>query len=603
MRLIMAKNRIAPIKIIDIVRLELCGALLGARMRTFILDNCGLKFEGVYHFVDSEIVKGQVGKASYGFDTFTGNKVGEIERRSQPKEWFWIPGALNVADLITRGCSPSKLGLDSVWQNAPEVFKEAECVWTTMVPPTPNRELRGNATTTKHQTLHVVGDLEVPDSIEARINIDRFSSYTRLMHVTARVLAMYKPPPAFTNAVNEISIKDVEEAEMFWIRCAQRSITQKDLETTYVRLGPKVREDGIITVGHRMEKWMQMTYNNNKLILLPYHHPISKLFVLEKHNSLHISGYTGIQATACKVRLKFWITRLETMIKSIKHKCVDCRKLNKARLKEKQAMASLPIDRLKPAPPWYSVTIDFTGPHEVKGEVNKRSRGKAYGVIFTCNLTRATHIEISPDYGTDSFLSALRRFMNIRRNPAKIRSDRGSQLVSANEELKRMILGLNLQQLREFGIEEGFEWDFSPAEAPWYNGCAESMVKAMKRALSVALRGTVPSFLELLTIFYEISNLLNERPIGKVSHDIEDGTYVCPNDLLIGCASKVVPKGPFQEYTSMKERLNFIQGIVDAFWVKMTRSYFPSLIVEQKRQTESWFRIRTPCVVSGNWPR
>ena len=159
--------------------------------------------------------------------------------------------------------------------------------------------------------------------------------------------------------------------------------------------------------------------------------------------------------------------------------------------------------------------------------------------------------------------------------------------MSANEELKRMILGLNLQQLREFGVEQEMEWDFSPAEAPWYNGCAESMVKATKRALSTTLRGAVPSFLELLTVFYEVSNLLNERPIGKLSHDIEDGTYVCPNDLLLGCASKVVPKGPFKEYTSTKERLNFIQAIVDAFWVKMTRSYFPSLIVEQKWHAES----------------
>ena len=196
-------------------------------------------------------------------------------------------------------------------------------------------------------------------------------------------------------------------------------------------------------------------------------------------------------------------------------------------------------------------------------------------------------MDVSPDYDTHTFLSAFRRFLNLRRNQVKVRSDRGSQLVSANEELKRMISGLNVQELKRFGVQEKFEWNFSPADAPWYNGCAESMVKATKKALSATLRGQIPTIIELLTVFYEISNLLNERPIGKMSHDIEDGTYLCPNDLLIGSASKIVPKGPFKEHTSGKERLNFIQSIVDAFWVKMTRSYFPNLIVEQKWHTET----------------
>ena len=54
--LIAAKNRIAPAKTIDIVRLELAGAVLGKRLRTFIEENSRLEFESIYHIVDSEIV-------------------------------------------------------------------------------------------------------------------------------------------------------------------------------------------------------------------------------------------------------------------------------------------------------------------------------------------------------------------------------------------------------------------------------------------------------------------------------------------------------------------------------------------------------------------
>ena len=446
MRIIMSKSRIAPLKIIDVVRLELCGALIGARLRSFIIKECNMEFEKIYHFVDSEIVKGMIGKGSYGFDTFEGNRLGGIERRTESTEWFWIPGSMNTADLLTRGCSPSKLGQNSEWQNAPVIFKEKEVIWTNLKPPSTKSKKNNPAVLIqrKEETLHTVGEVQTNDSLVSRINIGRFSRYTKLLQVTARVLSMYEQPRSFTNAAKDVTSANIEKAELFWIRNAQSTITKEELQTRYIRLGPMTREDGIITVGHRMEKWMEMSYNNNQLVLLPYTHPMSRLLVIEKHNRLHLSGYTGVQATACKVRLKFWIPRLDTMIKSIKHKCVDCRRLNKERLKESQSMAPLPIDRLKPAPPWYSVTIDLFGPIEIRGEVNKRSRGKAFGVIFTCNITRATHVDASSDYSTDSFLSAFRRFINLRRNPAKVRSDRGSQLVCANEELKRMISNVEM---------------------------------------------------------------------------------------------------------------------------------------------------------------
>ena len=51
--LICSKNRLAPIKIIDTVRLELLGAVINTR-------NTCIKFERAYHLVDSEIVKAMI---------------------------------------------------------------------------------------------------------------------------------------------------------------------------------------------------------------------------------------------------------------------------------------------------------------------------------------------------------------------------------------------------------------------------------------------------------------------------------------------------------------------------------------------------------------
>ena len=80
-------------------------------------------------------------------------------------------------------------------------------------------------------------------------------------------------------------------------------------------------------------------------------------------------------------------------------------------------------------------------------------------------------------------------------------------------------------------------------------------------------------------------NLINERPIGTHPKSPEDGTYLCPNDLLLGRATSRVPSGPFREYSNLKQRFSFIQSIIDSFWKKWTQDYFPSLIIRQKWHT------------------
>ena len=40
-------------------------------------------------------------------------------------------------------------------------------------------------------------------------------------------------------------------------------------------------------------------------------------------------------------------------------------------------------------------------------------------------------------------------------------------------------------------------------------------------------------FSELLTVMYECSEMVIRRPIGKCRDDPRDGTYLCPNDLIL----------------------------------------------------------------------
>ena len=199
--------------------------------------------------------------------------------------------------------------------------------------------------------------------------------------------------------------------------------------------------------------------------------------------------------------------------------------------------------------------------------------------------TRAVHLDLAPDYSTDKFLQVLRRFVSIRGYPAKIYSDNGSQLVAANKELRSMTQEWDLDKMQEFGATEGLKWEFTSANASWQNGISEALVKSVKRAIYAAIGHNIMTFSELQTICFEVANLVNERPIGRHPTTSEDGTYLCPNDLLLGRSTPKVPSGSFQTKCNPRNRYEFIQNIITGFWKKWTCDYFPSLIIQQKWHT------------------
>ena len=63
-RLIASKNRIAPLRQLSVPRIELCGAVLAARLRETIVKECNWEFERIIHVVDSDIVRSQIQKES-----------------------------------------------------------------------------------------------------------------------------------------------------------------------------------------------------------------------------------------------------------------------------------------------------------------------------------------------------------------------------------------------------------------------------------------------------------------------------------------------------------------------------------------------------------
>ena len=102
-QLVASKSRVSPSKVQSIVRLEVCGAVLGKRLAQFIENHTRYSIQRRYFIVDSEVVRSMIEKQSYGYNTFIATRIGEIQEHTIPSEWFWVESEANIADWITRG--------------------------------------------------------------------------------------------------------------------------------------------------------------------------------------------------------------------------------------------------------------------------------------------------------------------------------------------------------------------------------------------------------------------------------------------------------------------------------------------------------------------
>ena len=568
-RLAIAKCRISPKKKLSIPRLELNGAVMAVRLKSFLCEHLRYKFQRTYFIGDSRIVHAMVKRESYGFNTYAGLRIAEIQQNSNTEDWFWVEGELNIADCVTRDkLIPTQMDKGSAWQEGPKFLSCEEKSW-----PILQTACDVEVPELKAKVSHV--EVVQNDSLADMIDIKRFSTLNRLLYTTARIFYACKRFKGEALPL-EIDAETLNQAKIFWVKEAQKVYQGRLQEKMFLRLCAR-EENGVIYVGGRTERWMEATWNKQKFLLLPSEHRLSLLIAIHKHHEI---GHLGVASTVSEIRSEYWIPRVRNMVEKIRKDCFDCKK--KLKLAPSRQMSNLPVERLKPEPPFTNVGVDYFGPLTIKGEVQKRIHGKAYGLIFTCMTMRAVYVDITPNQSTDSFLQTLRRFGSRHGWPAKLHSDQGSQLKCASQELKNFVNKLDISSIRKLAASKGFEWNFVPPEAPWMNGVTESLVKSIKLSLNNAIGDHILTFSELQTTIFECAQLVNQRPIGRHPTDPEDGSYLCPNDLILGRSTSRIPQGPFDHGTNKSKRFRFIQTLADSFWKKWTRDFFPSLVIRSK---------------------
>lgn len=586
-RIVTAKTKVAPLKIITNTRMELMGAYLLAKLYSEFkrLSKDPIVF---YAWTDSTQVLAYLSDFPARWKTFVANRTAVIQENIPRQHWNYINTKDNPADSASRGIAPSQLCNLKLWWEGPEWLKNPQTDW-------PIQPIPENIDVVEHERITSVKAAVVSEHW-LDILCARVSNFNQIIRVAAFMLRYrrnlrHKDDKKF----GPLSSTEIKTASCEIFKSVQKLAFAEEItallknceiskSSKILSLAPFMDEDGIMRVGGRLHNYVG-PYNYKHPIIIPKGHAIAKRII----TSIHLQNFhAGPSLTFHLTRQKFWIIGGRNLVRQSVKQCIICFR-HRAKPKE-QFMGDLPAVRINPARPFTNCGVDYAGPIQI---ATKKGRGarfvKGYIAIFICMVTKAIHIEAVTDLSSDCFITAFQRFSSRRGVPANMYSDRGTNFVGAKrklDEISQLIYSSNYHDtIKSYMARHSIEWHFNPPLTPHYGGLWERAVQSVKSLLNKTTHNLHVTYEELATLLTQIEAILNSRPICRMSMDDDiDFEALTPAHFLIGDTLYSVPDqdvGNIPENRLLRHQI--IQQRAQRFW-----KLFHSQYIHELQQREKW---------------
>ena len=251
---------------------------------------------------------------------------------------------------------------------------------------------------------------------------------------------------------------------------------------------------------------------------------ITKLLIEECHRKVH---HGGVRATLGELRSRFWVPKGRQVVKKVLREYATCKK-EQCKPFGAPPTAALPEFRVREAPPFSKVGIDFAGPLFVKTKPGEMV--KACVALFNCYVTRAVHLDLVTDLTATTFVRCQRKFAARRGTPSVITSDNAKTFKASAKLVKRLC---NSNEVKEHLETNRIDWKFNLEKTPWWGGFYERFTGTAKRCLRMVLGNAKLNADELLTVLTEVEATMNSRPL-TYDYDEVGAKMLTPSHLIYG---------------------------------------------------------------------
>ena len=572
-KLLCAKTRVAPLKELSIPKLELMSARILVNLMETVKGalSSKLKIDAIKFWLDSKTALFWLLNQGE-WKMFVQHRVNEILKVSDKEQWGHVPGKENPADIGSRGMAASDLKQNTLWWEGPVWLKKGNEAWPKKFYPEDSTEVKEER---KKVNVMLSAAQEIKQAREV-FDLNRFSSLSKLLRVTAYTkrfinnLRLSKEKGELI--LGDLTTEELRSAEVTWIKDAQDELMSRENFGKIRESLNVVKKDEILVCKGRLEN-SDLNEEAKFPIILPKNNKFTELVILDCHSRVH---HLKVRSTLAELRAKFWVTQGRQYVKKIIKSCFICKKLE-GKSYESPAIAPLPEFRVREAPPFSKVGVDFAGPVYVK---NQEGMVKAYIALFTCCITRAVHLELVENLNASTFINCLRRFSARRGTPSLLVTDNAKTFKASAKFIKKL---LKNELVQNHFSSKGIIWRFNLERAAWFGGLFERMIGTVKRCMRKVLGNAKLNFEELVTILTEIESTINNRPLTYQYDDLVEA--LTPSHLLCGrrisSLSEQVDtsfdENDNENQSSMTKRFLYLSRKLTHFWNRWRKEYLIDL--------------------------